>query len=302
MKVIDICRRFYEQEAKHIIEDKFTDYVNKIAVGLVGAGSECFGFEDELSLDHDMYAGFQLFLRKEDEEAIGFELSALYDRLPREFMGLPTEHRSRMGDGKHGVKVIGKFYRPFTGTDGAPQNWRQWLDTPSWALAQATNGEVFADPLGEFSRVREEILHGMPEDVRKKKIAAKAAIMAQSGQYNHPRCLKRGENGAAMLAACEFVHSAAELFFLLNRRHMPYYKWSFRAMRALPEGEPLENALTSILCGETTLIEETAAFFIARLRSEGLSDGSWDFLEPHAQEVQRRIESAEIRSLHLMEG
>lgn len=300
MRVIDICQRFYKEQGRDAIAAAFPNYVNKIAIGLVGNGSECFGYEDEQSRDHDMFVGFQLFLTAEDHEAIGFALSALYDRLPREFMGLPTEHRSRMGDGKHGVKIIGDFYRPFTGTDGAPQTWQQWLYTPSWALAQASNGAVFADPLGEFSRIRQKILYGMPEDVRKKKIAAKAAIMAQSGQYNYPRCLKRGEQGAAMLAAAEFVRNAAELFFLLERRHMPYYKWCFRAMRELDA--ELERKLTSVLAGEATLIEEISAFFIDRLRADGLSDGSWDFLEPHAKEVQSRIENPEIRGLHLMEG
>ena len=300
MRVIDICRRFYEEQGRDAIAAAFPNYVNSIAIGLAGNGSECFGYEDEQSRDHDMFAGFQLFLTAEDYEVIGFALSALYDRLPLEFMGLPTEHRSRMGDGKHGVKVIGDFYRPFTGTDGAPQTWQQWLHTPSWALAQASNGMVFSDPLGEFSRIRQEILCGMPEDVRKKKIAAKAAIMAQSGQYNYPRCLKRGERGAAMLAAAEFVRNAAELFFLLERRHMPYYKWCFRAMRELDA--ELERKLTSVLAGEATLIEEISAFFIDRLRADGLSDGSWDFLEPHAKEVQSRIKTDAIRALHLMEG
>lgn len=302
MRVLDICRSFYETEAKGIIEAKFLDYVNRIAVGLVGAGSECFGYEDEQSMDHDLFVGFQLFLTKEDADSIGFALSTLYDRLPREYMGLAAEHRSRMGDGKHGVKIIGDFYRPFTGTGGAPQSWQEWLRIPSWALAQATNGEVFADPLGEFSRIREEILYGMPEDVRKKKIAAKAAIMAQSGQYNYFRCLKRGERGAAMLAAGEFVRNALELFFLLERRHMPYYKWSFRALRELSGGADLEKELSAVLAGDGGRIEQISTAFISRLRAEGLSDGSWDFLEPHAKEVQRRIENPDIRSLHLMEG
>lgn len=301
MRVLDICRRFYEVEARPMIEERFKNYVNKMAVGLVGAGSECFGYEDSLSCDHDLYAGFQLFLTREDADAIGFELSALYDRLPREFMGLPTEHRSRMGDGKHGVKIIGDFYRPYTGTEGVPQGWRQWLYTPSWALAQASNGAVFSDPLGEFSHIRRQILTGMPADVRYKKIAAKAALMAQSGQYNYPRCMKRGEKGAALLAAAEFVRNAAELWFLLEGRHMPYYKWSFRAMRE-NGGAATEEMLTAILAGEHSRIEEAAAAFIDRLCEMGLSDGRWDFLEPHAKEVQRRIINDEIRALHLMEG
>ena len=277
----------------------------------MGAGSECFGFEDELSLDHDMYVGFQLFLRKEDAEAIGFELSTLYDRLPREFMGLSTEHRSRMGDGKHGVKVINDFYRPFTGTDGAPQTWRQWLHTPSWALAQATNGEVFTDPLGEFTSIRQEILLGMPEDVRKKKIAARAAIMAQSGQYNHPRCMKRGEKGAALLAADEFVRNASELFFLLNRRHMPYYKWCFRAMTDLPGLGNLKDALEFLLTGENDqegqklkvqLVEDVCAAVVKELQSQHLTCGSWDYLEKHALDMHGHIQNGQLSSLHILEG
>ena len=64
----------------------------------------------------------------------------------------------------------------------------------------------------------------------------------------------------------------------------------------------VEEKLTSILAGETALIEDAAAYFIARLRAEGLSSGGWDFLEPHAKEVQNHIENDEIRALHLMEG
>ena len=45
-----------------------------------------------------------------------------------------------------------------------------------------------------------------------------------------------------------------------------------------------------------------SAQFIARLRELGLTDGAWDFLEPHAYEVMERIETPEIRALHVMEG
>ena len=33
----------------------------------------------------------------------------------------------------------------------------------------------------------------------------------------------------------------------------------------------------------------------------GLTDGSWDFLEPHAYAVMRRIQNPEIAALHIME-
>lgn len=78
---------------------------------------------------------------------------------------------------------------------------------------------------GRIFRIRETLLHGMPEDVRLKKLAARCASMAQAGQYNYTRCLRHGEDGAAMLAAGEYVSSAVDAIYLLNRRHKPYYKW-----------------------------------------------------------------------------
>ncbi len=305
MNMLAIDRAFYEQAGAPAIQEAFPAEAGRIAAGLAGAGSECLGFDDGVSRDHDVYAGFQLWLTDEDEAAFGFRLSALYDRLPKEFMGVPTERRSRMGDGRLGVRRIGDFYRQFTGSPGAPQSWRQWLAIPSYALAQAVSGAVFADPLGEFSRIRREIAGGMPEDVRRKKIAARAALMAQSGQYNYHRCLAHGEPGAAMLALDEFVRSAAELAFLLSRRHMPFYKWALRAMRELPGYAGIEAQLASLLagtCRREAVIEEVSAAFIERLREQGLTDGGWDFLEPHAFAVMARIEDPEIRALHVMEG
>ena len=37
------------------------------------------------------------------------------------------------------------------------------------------------------------------------------------------------------------------------------------------------------------------------LRAQGLTDGGWDFLEPHAYAVMRRIRNPEIAALHIME-
>lgn len=53
MKGIEQARKFYTEVGKKMIADEFGDYQNRIAVGLVGHGSECFGFDDEVSRDHD---------------------------------------------------------------------------------------------------------------------------------------------------------------------------------------------------------------------------------------------------------
>lgn len=303
MKGLELARRFWEEQLRPAIETQAPELLPRLAAGLCGAGSDCLGFDDEVSRDHAFAAGCMVFLTAVDERDFGFRLSAIYDRLPREFLGFPTEHRSRQGDGRYGVKTIEGFFTPLTGSGGAPRGWQEWLTTPSWYLAQAAAGEVFYDGPGIFSVLRQEILTGMPEDVRLKKLAARAALMAQSGQYNFERCLRHGEPAAARLAADEFVRQTLEMIFLLNRRHMPYYKWSFRALRALPVlpelAEPLEALLEK---PDAAAIEGICAAVIGQLRAQGLTDGSWDYLEPHAYEIMRRIRDPQIAALHVMEG
>ena len=48
--------------------------------------------------------------------------------------------------------------------------------------------------------------------------------------------------------------------------------------------------------------ERGRAFALAaELRAQGVTDGGWDFLEPHAYAVMRRIQNPEIAALHIME-
>ena len=304
MKGLEEAKALYEAHGAEMIHTQFPELEGRIAVGLAGHGSECFGFDDELSRDHDFEPGFCLWLTDEDDLAFGTRLSHAYREL---VAGAPAE-RSALGEKKLGVIRSSDFYRRYTGCSGAPESPEHWLALPSYALAEATNGEVWRDDLGEFSAVRETLLYGMPEDVRRKKIAARAVSMAQSGQYNYARCLAHGEAGAAQLALTEFVRSACSMAFLLNRAHEPYYKWCFRAMQRLERLSELKEALEFLLVGENDstlrqgVVEDICAQVIKELRRQGLTDSSSDYLEAHAFEVQERIESHALRSMHIMEG
>lgn len=307
MRGLEEARRLYEERGREMIGTQFPDYEGRIAVGLAGHGSQCFGYDDALSRDHDFEGGFCLWLTDEDDLAIGVALSRAYRSLGAE----GPRSRSALGESGVGVRRIGDFYRRYTGSPGAPEDWRQWMSLPSWALAEATNGEVFRDDLGVFSDIRETLLHGMPEDVRKKKLAARLIAMAQSGQYNYARCLRHGEEGAAMLALAEFVREACGAIYLLNRAHMPYYKWALRGLEQLPLLAEMREPLSFLLTADNDadgqrvkqgVAEDICASVIAELRAQGLSDGGWDFLEPHAFAVQERIEIPEIRAMHIMEG
>ena len=53
---------------------------------------------------------------------------------------------------------------------------------------------------------------------------------------------------------------------------------------------------------EEEAAESVCAAVIGRLRELELTDGGWDFLEPHAYEIMARIRDPEIAALHVMEG
>ncbi len=307
MRGIDISRSFYEEYGKPMIENEFSEYAHRIAVGLVGHGSECFGFDDEVSRDHDFEPGFCIWLNDGDERIFGFRLFRAYSKLPTEYMGISVRQKSMLGSESKGVMTVSDFYKRYTGRGGAPERDMDWLYIPSHYLAEATNGEVFCDPLGEFSRIREKIKNGMPEDVRLKKIASCALYMAQTGQYNYRRCLLHGESGAARLALADFVRNAVEMIFLLNRAHTPYYKWSFRAMCGLDILSDKADSLNHLInispdrAGDIeNEIESISASVIEELKRQGLSAVASDYLEGHAFAINSLIRNSEIRNMHIM--
>lgn len=308
MRGIETSRRWYEAYGAPMLEREFADKLPRIAVGLAGRGSECFGFDDEISRDHDFHIRFLLWVTEEDEREFGFRLARAYFRLRKEFPPDGPTAESALGDAEQGVTVIGDFYRRHLGFPGVPENWRQWLYTPEYAFAEATNGAVFRDDAGVFTGIRNSLLHDMPEDVRKKKIAARAVQMAQCGQYDFGRCLKHGEPGAAALFLADFVRAAGSMIFLLNRRFMPYAKWMFRAMRQLEKlsdmTDPLEFLLTQEAAAATKaeIIEDICLAVARELAAQELSDAEGAYLEPHAFAVMKTIRSRELRELHVMEG
>lgn len=311
MQGIDIIKSYYLKYGKPMIEKDFADYENRIAVGIVGEGSECLGYDDEQSKDHDFDPSFCMFIPKSLEEKIGFKLERAFAALPKEFMGLKKSAVSPVGGGRRGVITIEDFYTRFLGEPNAPDCVEKWLYTPSYALLNASNGEIFRDDLGEFSKIRAEIKKGYPLDVRKKKIAACLALMAQSGQYNYMRCINRGEYGAAQLAVFEFVKKGLSLVYLLNNAYEPFYKWVYKGLKnlnCLSETGEVFSGLTELgnskkeAAEKYEIIEDVAAIIIEELIKQGLTKATCNNLETHAYSVQDGIKDIYLRNMHVMQG
>ncbi len=311
MNGLEIAKGYYEDFGRSMLETEFADILPLLAVGFVGSGSEHYGYDDEISRDHDFEPGFCIFLPGEDivDRRRAFQLERAYAKLPEEYAGIKRQPISPVGGNRNGVIRTDEFYTKLVGSANGELTAMQWLRIPDYALAEAVDGEVFLDNYGEFSKIREKLIC-MPEDIKLKRLAGNLLIMAQSGQYNFMRCMKHGEPEAAQLACVEFVKSAMKVIFLLQNRYMPYYKWSFRAFRELPGSEQLSEKLSFLLFGDNRvetvaekkhdIIEEIASETITRLREKQLTEIICSDLEKHAYLVNDKIADSIIRNLNIL--
>lgn len=309
MKGLELAKRYYLEYGAPMIKESFPELEGIIAIGLVGSGSECLGYDDDISTDHDFEPGFCLFIPDEDviDSKTEFLLERAYAKLPREFMGYSRSSTAPVGEKRHGVIRISDFFLRKVGTPDGELSLAEWFSVPEHALAEAVGGEVFRDDSGAFTSIRSR-LSTMPRDVRLKKLAGHLLLMAQSGQYNYGRCISRGETGAAQLAVIEFVKSAMQVIFLLNDKYMPYYKWSFRALSELDKFSELAYSLEYLISSENTrenstlkidMIEDIASLIIEELNAQSLTEAICTDLEKHAYSVNDKITDNDIRNKNI---
>ena len=312
MNGLEISRAYFDEFGLPMLQEQFPELLPHIAAGLCGSGSECFGFDDDISRDHDFEPGFTIFLPSEDivDRKAEFALERAYAKLPKEFRGLKRQMMAPVGGPRHGVVRIADFFQEKTGSPDGVLTIGQWLSTPSSALAEAVNGALFYDGRGEVGRIRAALTR-YPVDIRKKKLAGHLLLAAQAGQYNYTRCLRHGESAAAQLATITFAQHAMSAIFLLNEVYEPYYKWSFRALRALPrlsiEAELLEYLITTDNDGQMAqekydVIEGICADLIDELIEQGLTQANCGDLEKHAYSVNDGIADGGIRNMHVLAG
>ena len=304
MNGIELSRAFFERHGLPMLERDFPELLPFLAIGLFGSGSECLGFDDEVSEDHDFEPGFCILLPEEDvvDRRQAFRLERAYAKLPRDFMGHTRPVVQPVGGARRGVLRTAEFFAKTVGSPNGVLDTRAWLTIPEQALLEATNGEVWRDDFGEVTRIRAHLAR-YPEDVRRKRLAGQLLLMAQAGQYNVPRCLAHGEPEAARLAAAEFVKSALAAAFLLAGRYEPYYKWAFRALRELPELSALTEPLSAVLRSpDAEAVETVCAAVLDAVRKQGLSGAPGEDLERHAYTVNDTISDPELRNLHILAG
>jgi len=300
IKGLELSKKYFEEVYLPVIKSEFPEVFEKMAAGLAGEGSECFGFDDEISQDHDFGPSCCIWLSSEDYEKYGLNLQKRLNELPKEFLGFRALNVSEFGDGRRGILNMEDWFFKFLGDVKAPDNLYDWRLIPEELLATAVNGEIFMDNSGQFTKIRNDLEKYFPEDVRLNKIATRCMKMAQSGQYNLPRMLQRGDTIAASLALHQFVHHYMLLVHLFNKSYAPFYKWLYRHSCTLPIlGNTVKHGIVELLDAPITdtksHIDRLCSAIIQELQRNGLSTSPIDFLTYQAKEVIQRIQDPLLR-------
>ena len=330
MKGLELSKNFYLEYGIPMLRDCFSNIEDKIAVGLIGSGSECFGYDDSVSTDHDFDPGFIIFIDDSIDDDTKFKLERAYAKLPRVYKGYEREIMSPVGGNRRRVKRVSDFLKEKTGKEDGELSVYDWISIPEQSLAELTNGEIWRDDSKIITGIRLKI-STFPVDIKLKKLAGAVLIMAQSGQYNFERCVSHNELGAARLSLYEFVNATIHAIFLINEVYMPYYKWRFRGLRDLSWPKkfklkselnyidgieddstvevPIEKILISLLNVSDEKIfsnkvakdiDLIANVLIDRLKNENLTERDDIFLERHAYEINNRIKDNNIRNMHIL--
>ena len=319
---LELSRAYYEAYGRPMLEERFAPWLDRIAVGLVGEGSDCFGFDDELSRDHDWGPDFCIWVTQETEREIGAALREAYASLPAEFMGYQRS-AVMQGTGRRGVQTIQGFCSRLLGegdwekpdvveaTLKSETFWRQAADA---SLAAAVNGEVYADPEGIFSAVRDRLREGYPEQIRLLKLAENTAAFSQNGQYNYERMLQRGDRVAAQMMLGDCLKAAAKLVYYMGNKYPPHEKWLVKGLEKLAAGPETAALLDRVVAvsivsaseaskaeAVTAVLEEAAQKLARELYRIGVISDVDPYLDHHTEELLRKAGYAALTDEELVE-
>ncbi|NMW85314.1 DUF4037 domain-containing protein [Peptoniphilus sp. AGMB00490] len=299
MKGIELSKKFFNEYCLGELNNKAPHLIDKINVGLVGEGSECFFLDDEISRDHDFDKGFSIFI----EEKYYKKYKDLLENLYRGFFGDEFIHNPRKG-----VICTENFYQRYTNKRNIPISNVDFLNIRESYLSVATNGEIFFGRDNLFMEMRKYYKNFYPRDVLYKKLAAYLFQMAQSGQYNLFRSIKRKDKIAVFFAKNEFISGAFGALYLLSENYMPYYKLRKRYLESKNYYPPELFTDLEIIATEENeeklyyLVEKISIYILNILKLREIVDTRDNFLVKAAEDVTKRIKDPRIATIPIMKG
>lgn len=321
LKGMTLAREYYVQYGKAAFRKWQAEWnaqdgqervdLSELAFAKVGEGSECFGVDDILSMDHDFGPGFCIFVTREQYSRFGKELEQVYDALPEDYRGFSKPEKIPSAP-RNGVIVLEDFFGRILSLNEReleflirfqtlPED--TWLRMEDWRLKTVTNGQIFDGRDSLFGRIYVSLQKGYPESVRRRKIAQKLGEICQEGQYNYQRLMQRQDIYGASLIVHSFEEHVMELLYLINGVYAPHRKWMATEADKLAKGEKILDDVKSLMLkipdtvsyqtreqidwigttnkedGVLMVINEIAAEIVKFLREEGYTKSSALYLE-----------------------
>ena len=246
--IIDISRAFFDEVVHPLLARDFPAETEQMVFGVFGYGSEVLRLDDEHSRDH--HWGLRInALMPEALFATRAEplMAALTAQLPASFRG----YSLREGYTKWGgleLTSLEQHLRQTIGIERPPETYAEWMAIPEEDITHIVAGEVWHDPAGRFTAIRERLQGYYPEPVRRRRIAHWCRYYSGMGAYALNRAILRDNELYATITFARAIRLGVQLAFLLDRRYFPYDKWLLTYFEQLPRmadrlGPPVREAV-----------------------------------------------------------
>jgi hypothetical protein len=248
--IIDISKAFFEEVVKPILVRHFPDETAQTAFGVFGYGSEALRLDDHYSRDHhwglriDALMPHPIFEQTRDAM-----LATLRAEMPPTFRGHALQDGPLAGVGLAPDSLTSMLRRTI-GLDHPPSSYVEWLSVPEEDVIHVINGEVWHDPLGEFTQVRAVLNGYYPEPVRLRRIAHWCRYFSGMGTYALRRAILRNNEYYCNITFSRALRLGVQLAFLLEKTYCPYDKWTLAYFERLPR---LSGRLRPIIHDATQL-------------------------------------------------
>lgn len=240
-----LSQDFFERAARPVIE-RVVAGTGYLAARL-GSGSDVLGFDDDRSIDHDFGCRLTVLVDDENEGVLDVLDAALDTELSDEVGGWPTRFATSWdGRVRHKVDVhtVHDFAASRLGFDlRSSLRPAEWMCVTGQSVLEVTGGPVFHDTTYSYRQVAATI-DWYPDDLWRYVLAAGWARLGQELPLMG-RTGERGDAAGSRIITARLCRDVAHLAFLVERRWMPYPKWSGVALRRLPGGRQLGDALTA---------------------------------------------------------
>lgn len=232
------------------------------SAGLLDAGSEVFGCDDQRSTDHHWGPRILIFLKQTDHDSLAIKLvELLREKLPPKFMGYATNFSKpdEMGvqllqpvdEGpiNHRVEflTVSSFFQKWLADwdpvhqEATLDHWRRF---PQQALYAIRNGRLFRDEL-EIDRIRRQVRF-FPKPIwldllirEWSRIEEEEAFVGRTGEI--------GDDIGSRLIACRILKSLMTITFLLEKEYWPYSKWFGTVFQQLNSATKLKPHISGAL-------------------------------------------------------